>query len=137
MLLISLLGLVHFRVARPIFVFRRARGFDDRHIYDRTFFERKSFDRPNGVDGAEDSLGEIAFFQQATELEHGRRIRRCRIRLPSMQRSAVNPAHLTGFAQTSAADLRSTDILDQSLAIIRFASPNSVCSCAVFLANPR
>jgi hypothetical protein len=66
--LISLLGLVHLRVARPIFVFRRAGGFDDRRIYDRTFFEQQSFGRQNGVDGGEDSLGEIVFFQQATEL---------------------------------------------------------------------
>jgi hypothetical protein len=42
-----------------------------------------------------------------------------RIRLPSMQRSPVNPAHLTGFAQTGASALRSTDILDQSLAIFQ------------------
>jgi len=75
--LISLLGLVHLRVARPIFVFRRAGGFDDRRIYDRTFFEQQSFGRQNGVDGGEDSLGEIVFFQQATELEQGRRIGCC------------------------------------------------------------
>ena len=35
------------------------------------------------------------------------------IGFPSVQRSFVNPAHPTGFAQPSARALRSTDILDQ------------------------
>jgi hypothetical protein len=72
--LISLLGLVRPRVARPVFVCRRAGRLDDRRIYQRTSFEMQSFDREYRVDGSRDSLSQTVSFQQLSEHEQGRGI---------------------------------------------------------------
>ena len=47
------------------------------------------------------------------------RLKSAGVRSPSVQRSAVDPGHLTGFAQTSAAGVRNVDILGHGLAIFQ------------------
>jgi len=75
--LITLLGLVHFRVERSVLVFRRRRRCVDRRIDDSACSKPKALGGQELVDGCEVAFSQLVLFHQAPKLRPGRRIRRC------------------------------------------------------------
>lgn len=74
--LVALLGLMHLGISPLALVLGRTGRGDDRGVHDRTFLKQQALVGQMDVDCREDALGQLVLFQQATELQKGRRIRR-------------------------------------------------------------
>lgn len=76
-LLVTHLGLMHVRITLAALILGGGRRGDHRRINHSAFLEDQPFHRQQCVDGREDPLGQFVLFEQAAELEQGRRMR-CR-----------------------------------------------------------
>jgi hypothetical protein len=74
--LITLLALVHFWITLAGFVLGRGRGCNQRRINDRSFPQKQPFLCQMAIDGVEDRFTELMAFQQVTEVQKRRGVRR-------------------------------------------------------------
>ena len=73
--LIALLGLVHLRVARLLFVLGRGRRGDNRGIYNSTLAHQQTALGQRRDDLVEQRLGQLVALQPMAEVKHRRRVR--------------------------------------------------------------
>lgn len=72
---VTLLRLMHLRVALAVPVLRRGRCGNDRRIDDRTFFQRQTLGREVDIDRREDAFSQLVRFEPPPKLEQRRCIR--------------------------------------------------------------
>ncbi|CRH89330.1 Uncharacterised protein [Chlamydia trachomatis] len=70
-ILVSLLGLVHFRVALAVLVLGRTGRIDQRCIDDGALAQRQAAVAQIAIDDSEDAGRQLVFLQQAAEVENG------------------------------------------------------------------
>jgi len=86
--LVSLLGLMHLRVARIVAVLGRARCGDDRCIHDGAFLEYQTFISQVLVDGIEDDLTQATLLKEVPEFQDS-----CFVGNPLREPQAGKPPH--------------------------------------------